>query len=367
MGYTPLEVKLHIVFVWNTTQSIAIAAKTCGVCYHVARRWIHRYLATNGSVKCAPKCGRRRVLTPNAAAAAYDLLVEGKVGSAKTVAHELHARGLTTNLVNKQTIVRAAKKVAKAQGESIQALRGKPAKAISLATIQKRLDFCSLNVSRTTWRTVMFTDRKRFYFSYPGTSVLPVTWVKRGERREAHMPNHPLCVNVYAGLTWYGVTKLHVVAGTSKHKSTYNNKAGGAARNITQSEYQAVLVQTLLPEGQRIFRTHNVHAWSFQQDNDPAHKHAGFIIDKYNSQHDTNISLMPNWPPSSPDLSPIENLWAIVQSRLDAKGCKSFDEFQAALHLEWQAVTRSRTVSLVRSMRTRIAFCIERGGARTKY
>lgn len=367
MGYTKLEVKLHIVFWWNITHSITEAARACGVSYHVARRWIFRYLATNGSVDCVAKPGRRCILTPHAAAMAYNLLVEDKVGTARTVAHELLARGITNQLVHKRTIVRAAKKIAQLQGESIRAVRGKPVKALTAATIQKRLDFCFANTSRTTWRTVMFTDRKRFHFTFPGTSVLPVTWLKRGDQREAYTPNHPLCVNVYAGLTWYGVTKLHIVAGASQHKSLYKTKQGRVARNITQAEYSAVLMQTLLPEGQRIFCTHNVRAWTLQQDNDPAHKNACMVINKYNNEHDTIISMLQNWPPSSPDLSPIENLWAIVQAKLDEKGCKTFEEFQAALNYEWQAVSTKLSVSLIRSVRARIALCIGTGGKRTKY
>lgn len=306
-------------------------------------------------------------MTPQAAVAAYKLLVNDKVGPAKVVASELHARGLTKHVVDKKTIIRAAKSVARTHGECIRAVRGQPAKALTHLTIQKRLQFCSLNVSRTTWRNVMFTDRKRFYFKFPGSSVQPVTWVRHGECREAHMPNHPLCVNVYAGLTWYGVTKLHIVAGTSKHKSMYKNKLGATARNITQAEYNTVLTQTLLPEAERLFRTHNVTAWTFQQDNDPAHKNACKIIAEYNTQHASNILLMQNWPPSSPDLSPIENLWAIVQSKMDAKGCKTFDEFQSALHLEWQSIASTLTVSFVRSMRARIAMCIQNKGCKTKY
>jgi hypothetical protein len=298
---------------------------------------------------------------------AHELLVEKKVGPAKAVAQELLARGATSELVHKCTVIRAARHVANAKGEPIRALRGKPVKALSNATIQKRLNFCLKEQARVTWRTVMFTDRKRFLFSFPGTCVHPVTWVKRGERREALTVNHPLCVNVYAGLTWYGVTKLHIVAGTSKHKTTYTNKKGGVAKNITQAEYVAVLTQTLLPGGEEIFCSHHAKAWTFQQDNDPTHAHAHAIIKQYNEEHGTSISMLPNWPPSSPDLSPIENVWGIIQSRVDAKGCKSFPEFEATLHAEWEAIKGETSFNLLQSVRSRIKDCIECGGKKTKY
>ena len=352
---------------WKATQSIAAAARAMGVSFNVAKRWIARYLDTKGSVACAAKPGRMRILAPENAVVAYDLLVEDKIGPAKVVANLLKSRGLTEHVVHKTTVIRAAKIVAKSKGEVIRTLRGRPQKALTAATIEKRLNFCFHNQLRTTWRTVMFTDRKRFIFAYPGTCVHHVTWVKRGERREAFTPNHPLCVNVYAGLTWYGVNKLHIVAGSSKHKTTFKNKKGSVAKNVTQAEYKEVLMETLLPEAERIFRSNGASSWTFQQDNDPAHRNAGMIIDQYNREHATNIKLLENWPPSSPDLSPIENLWGIVQSNVDAKGCKTFAEFATAVHTEWKAVTRQRSMSLVCSIRRRIEKCIHNGGSITNY
>ena len=79
----------------------------------------------------------------------------------------------------------------------------------------QRLAFAKANLDRN-WRLVVFTDRKKFLFGYPGTSVSQAKWVQKGQRHEAPTVNHPMTVNVYAGITMYGVTKLHMVAGTSK-------------------------------------------------------------------------------------------------------------------------------------------------------
>jgi len=35
---------------------------------------------------------------------------------------------------------------------------------------------------------------------------------------------------------------------------------------------------------------------------------------QFNEENKCSISLLPGWPPSSPDLSPIENLWGIGQN-----------------------------------------------------
>lgn len=40
-----------------------------------------------------------------------------------------------------------------------------------------------------------------------------------------------------------------------------------------------------------------------------------------------SVNLLPNWPPNSPYLNPMENVWSWVQSQVDAKVCKTFEDF----------------------------------------
>ena len=90
-------------------------------------------------------------------------------------------------------------------------------------------------------------------FSYPGQRVSRVQWGVKGARRQAAAVNHPQCLNVYAGITKWGVTRVHVVAGSSKHKTTFRNKKGQLAKNITGSECFNVVPDTFLPHGTALF------------------------------------------------------------------------------------------------------------------
>ena len=60
-----------------------------------------------------------------------------------------------------------------------------------------------------------------------------VAWVKVGSQRVAPRVNRAMVVNMYEGITRFGVTKPHLVVGTSKHKSIYFNKKGQTSKNIT--------------------------------------------------------------------------------------------------------------------------------------
>ena len=77
--------------------------------------------------------------------------------------------------------------------------------------------------------------------------------------------------------------------------------------------------------------------------------------------------MLPDWPANSPDLSPIENLWGIVERRVQAAGCKTFAEFKATLKKEWNQVSKGLCKNLMGSMKRRLEECISRGGKRTSY
>lgn len=73
--------------------------------------------------------------------------------------------------------------------------------------------------------------------------------------------NHAQVVNLYAGISKHGVTKLHVVAGSSKHKTQYKNQKGFGAKNITTQEYHNVVKATFMPEGRRMYNTQGLDTW----------------------------------------------------------------------------------------------------------
>jgi transposase len=41
------------------------------------------------------------------------------------------------------------------------------------------------------------------------------------------------------------------------------------------------------------------------------------------------------WPANSPDLSPIENIWAIIKERLNLRNFRSFEAYKNGLIEEW--------------------------------
>lgn len=360
--------RLKLVIDYERLQNVTKVAKKHGVSRNTVRRWVERFETTS---TVATKAGAGRKPSVNVAVAdkATDMLTSGKFAGTQEVAEELHKTGLCASAkpLHRTTISRAVKARGEELGVPIRVLKGEPEKELSASTQQKRLQFAKQHRS-TNWKAVMFTDRKKFFFKYPGCPVRRYSWVRKGGKREAKKASRLVGVNVYAGITKYGITKVHCVAGTHGMKTSHTNLKGQGARSITKSEYKQVLEQTLLPEGCKMFRNVGITQWALQQDNDPCHTAAADIIKAWNQRHiGGKVSLLHGWPGNSPDLNCIENLWAWAQAKVDAMGCKTIEDFKNCVLETLQNVPRKLLEDLVGSMGKRVQACIENNGGKTKY
>ena len=362
---TSLEKRWAIVFAFKSGKSVAEASRWAGVTKKVARNWLARWRAS-GDVQDRPRIGRPTALSEEAKRRAHHLLLNGDHGGSDGVATQLQHEGFTSTRVHRTTLASAAKSYGKQAGQPIRCLRGKPVKRLTVDTKMKRLLFASAN-SKNSFATTLFSDRKKFLFNYPGAKVRPTEWVQKGKQRQAAKVNHAQSLNVYAAISSHGVTAAHQVSGTSGARSKYRNKKNEAAKNITSDEYVDVLNKTLLPGGNKLFGNLGHGCWVLQQDNDPTHRVAAEVIEKWKGKRGPNITLLPNWPPNSPDLNPIENVWAMVQAKVDAMGCKSFEEFKEAVLKELRSIRPRVLSNLVKSMGKRLDLVIKSGGDRIKY
>jgi len=329
--------------------------------------WINRH-AEMGSVDAKRPRGRPAAMDTQARKRAAQLLLSQEYGGARYVARQLLSEKHTDWLVAPSTLIRGAKAQAELDGEPLSCLRGPPGKELTAVNKKQRVAFAKKHI-RSAWAHVMFTDRCKFAFRYPGAKVLPVRWVtpRRRGNAVAYRPNKASVYNVYAGISKFGVTRLHAVTGTTRRVSTYRNQRNQPARNITKAEYRDVVKDSLLPEGRRIFSTQGIGFWVLQQDGDPAHTAASDEIDVWNAHHRGSVGLLPKWPGNSPDLSPIENVWGWVGAKVAAMGCKTFEEFTAAVDVTFKTIPREMLVNLWASIPKRLQLVIDNGGEKCGY
>jgi transposase len=362
------DLRWRIKYCYERLQRISSVAKELGLSRATVRLWVNRHFSNKG-IRDAPGRGRKGLICKELASNVAELLQSDDHPTANSVAKKLNADGLAPRVVHRSTITRAVHRLARDGGTELSFRRGRPRKRLKADTRHKRLLFAEQH-KKQRWLNTLFTDRKKFLFSYPGERVGRGRWVKKGDAYEAITVNHPQVVNVYAGICRFGVTSCHVVAGTSQHHSSFQNKQGKQAKNITAAEYENVLLTTLLPEGERLFRRHSVSAWVLQQDNDPTHNVAKKVVPRFNEQRafrGCRVSLLAGWPPNSPDLNPIENFWSWVDAKVSALGCKTFLEFKKQLFLTISQAPKQLVADLVDSVHTRLALVRKLEGDRTSY
>ena len=125
------------------------------------------------------------------------------------------------------------------------------------------------------------------------------------------------------------------------------------------TDYKQILIHHMIPSANDLFSNNN---WIFQHDNDP--KHTAVIVTKYLQNNGINVL---KWPSQSPDLNPIENLWAILDRSLSDRIPSNESELYAQLLQEWNKISPVILHSLIKSMPQRCQAVIDSQGYPTKY
>ena len=74
-----------------------------------------------------------------------------------------------------------------------------------------------------------------------------------------------------------------------------------------------------------------------------------------------------DFPPSSPDLNPIENLWSTMARAVERHQCETVEELQDVIAAEWDKVDKRLMLKLAHSMPKRCEAVIDAQGWHTKY
>ena len=156
---------------------------------------------------------------------------------------------------------------------------------------------------------------------------------------------HPTKVMFWSCFSFKGTCRIHVMDG--------NHNSNGYIEQIINGQLKQQL-QEWFPEGNGVF----------QQDNAPCHVSKKSLA----CFRDQGISLL-EWPPSSPDLNPIENLWAIIKCRLRKINAWTKDDIIHNFTDVWMNDPEIPKVcqNLVLSMPKRVKAVFEAKGHHSRY
>ena len=101
---------------------------------------------------------------------------------------------------------------------------------------------------------------------------------------------------------------------------------------------------------------------TFMKDNSPCHE--AKVVMSYLSEHDFEIM---DWPPQSPDLNPIENLWKTLGVKVMEINPTNTEDLWVKLQEDRSKISIEDCQELIRSCSRRCAAVIESKGSFTKY
>ena len=211
---------------------------------------------------------------------------------------------------------------------------------------KKRLEFANRYVIWTyeNWAKVFFSDESQFnLFGNDGKNN-----VKRriGERLSAKWTKKIFkfgggSVLVFGMFSSQGTTSL-VQLQTCVNAQIY--------KNIVQDHVVPII------QNSGFDRT------TFMQDNAPCHK--AKVVMSYLSEQDFEIM---GWPPQSPDLNPIENLWKTLGVKVIERNPSNTEDLWVKLQKEWSKIIIEDCQELIRFCSRRCEAVIESKGSFTKY
>lgn len=217
---------------------------------------------------------------------------------------------------------------------------------ISKANKLKRLAFAKEHLHKPNefWRSVLWTDESSFeYNSSKNKFFVRLPEVVRQKKR-------PVCQKVSHGggsvmfwgcVAYNGLGDLVPVTGS-----------------MNQQQYLITLNENAFTSGDKLIG----ESFILQQDNAPCHK--AQMITKF--LKDVGVKTL-DWPPQSPDLNIIENVWSLLKRRRTVSLNKTREETISEVTSLWEEISPEILKNLVDSVPRRLQKVIESKGGYTFY
>ena len=213
---------------------------------------------------------------------------------------------------------------------------------LSKANIKKRLLWCKAysSLSMNDWKHIIFSDESR---------VELTSSYRRYVRRPQGQWHNPK----YTCKTVHFCSQSVLVWGAIKGDGS--RKLLKCPHRLNSDEYQGILKKGL----------HNFYdnTYVFMQDGAPCHRSKSTL--RYLDRR--KVCIMTDWPPQSPDLNVIENLWSILKRNVAKVKVNSQDELWSRITQEFAGISNDYVKNLYESIPKRIKAVIKNKGLPCKY
>ena len=237
----------------------------------------------------------------------------------------------------------------------------KPSKRPKLTEEQKkrRLNFAKEHQTWTEedWKRVLWSDESCFELFNPPNRQNDRVWAAdASDVPPVPTVKHPPKVHVWGMMSSCAVSELHVVPQKVTINGDYyrqNILEEACLRAVHRTGKTGTILQrALVPDAEKAI---------FMQDGAPPHtakRTQDWCRDNLPSFWAKGV-----WPGNSPDLNPIENLWAILKEKVsELPGATTADQLARQLRKAWAAISPDVLHNLVSSMPERMRQCIANKG-----
>jgi hypothetical protein len=194
------------------------------------------------------------------------------------------------------------------------------------------LKFARTSIKKN-WSNVVFSDEHRFKQFKGGNPRHNFVWAKSvGEVPGKEMERWGLTVDAWGGFSAQGKTDLAFYEDT-----------------LDAQGYQDILENSLLPAAKEWFGDEK-EGWELQQDK--ATCHTAKSTKAWLERHE--VAVVAGWPTKGDDINPIENLWAILDERLESKKFTTEGGMKKAIRKLWDEVDLSLLHNLIDSIPDRL-------------
>ena len=298
------------------------------------QRWINRYIES-GDMTRQPGSGRPRITSPYA-----DRLILRIAKCNRFMSIDEIKRAAGMGHLSDDTVSRRI-----TESGEFGFYRTVQKNFVSEKNLATRLAFAHryVNMPLEFWRRVVWTDESPF--TLRNNNRRRVIRTKKEKNQPFAMTGtvkHDKRINVWGGFATHGVGNFHWIKGI-----------------MDKEVYKQILIHHVRPTLHRLFPAKD---FIFQSDNDP--KHRSGICEDYVRR--TGWEVL-QWPSQSPDLNPIENLWAILDLRLRDRKPQSEEQLFLELKKGWEALPSDLLTRLVDSLPRRLQEVIDNKGYPTSY
>ena len=314
--------RMRVQILHELGHSIRVIAEETGKPKSFVERWIRR-----PEVGRHPGTGQHAKITRGTMNHIYKRMAMKRRKSLRVIGQQMH--------ISRTKVQTIAKKM------GLFPYRTQKKPLLTSKMISDRFKFAKEHLNHD-WSKSVFIDEKKVTLVQLPNRKNDVIWAPKGEVIPfVETVKFPIALNVCAGISVTGRSEIFVFE-----------------ENMNSQLFLKILRQTIIPFGKDLHGS----KWELIMDNDP--KHTSKKVKEF--LHENQVTC-PKIPARSPDMNPLENVWAMLDDELKKLCHNTKDSLRRAIISAWTKIDQEKIKNAIESMPQRLLLIKNAKGLHTHY